>query len=731
MRRAARELRGARDRVREADEVALPSVSTSSGVRLAPDVAQPMEKLFGHSFANVRVHDDAAGDSVAKAHEARALTVGTDLFFRHGSFAPTTQFGAEVLAHELAHVVQQSDESVGAPASPESASEVDDRKVPNGAEQEADAAASAVSRGEHTTVASGSVLTGTPQAWPWSDDEPSTTNVASADTSILSSLGSMAGSAWDSTKGAASTVYDNYQKSTDFKPAAAGEGKNIDWSGKSPITLPQVWGAGIDWMENSTKENNKKAEESVAGIPVLEQAAKASSWLSNTTTSITGGVARGVGDIGFGMANAFFHPIDALSGVEGILEHNNTVPFLGTTLKALHGGYDIATGNEKGEYGSSWGELGNHLFNPIQSGKDDTAYNSNLLRGIVAPGTKDWDQAWGQVKENPADMLARAATNVAPIVLGAAEAGGGGPKAPVVEPAPPTLRTPYAPAGVPTPAPFEPNIPVVEPGGTPPPSSARPPSSLPPEPSVPSPFTKPSPGVLPPSFELPSFPPEIPLPWDGFPGFGEWEPTTQPFPKIGPDLPPSVRPPAPAPAPFDPLPNGPPTLDAPPSAPAPNSPARPISQLDPAFGPRPIEGEPLTQRSPQVPPDVPVPKSFNPDIPGPTSGDPFAREPISVDPNGPTTARPGSSRSDVPFLDRGDPVSIPEIFRGQRMPFPAPREPIPLPPSQRLSNPTPLLPERPLEGPVRPPSLGSGGPAPSSFPQLPSFPDIDWRNWLA
>jgi len=670
-----------------------------------------MERAFDHSFANVRVHDGGEGDRVAREHGALALTVGEDLFFRRDAFEPDTPFGARVLAHELAHVVQQSG---SLPVGDEGAESTTESR-----EHEAHAAADAVTRGESVHVASGSVAPGTPQRWPWYDDPGGGSGEASSGGGFLSGLGSLASGAWDATKSAARTVYEGYQTSTDFKPVAAGEGSKIDWSGNKPISLPAALGAGVDWYQQSTEEGNKKAVESVKGIPVLEQLAQASGFISNTAAGITGGVARGVGDIGFGVANAFFHPLDALSGAAGILEHNSPVPFLGTALKGVHGAYDIATGNEKGEYGSTWGELGNHLFNPLQQQKDDAKYNSGLMRGILAPGTKDWDEAWGKLQENPADMLSRAATNVLPIALGIGEAaageagvaGRGVPKGGIPEP-PPTLRTPYAPPGVPEPPPFNPEIPIVEPGPVP----SRPPS-LPPSsdvPSVPSPFTKPSPGVLPAPFELPSFPPESPLPWDNFPGFGEWEPITKPFPPVGPELPPSPRPVIPEPAPPSIDPRGPPTLDAPPSPP------RPISQLDPALGPRPIELDPLTQRSPQLPPGFKEPPPFNPEIPGPTSGDPFPREPISVDPNGPVTARPTSSRSDVPHLDRGDPFSIPERFRGQKMPFPAPREPIPLPPSQQVS-PRPQL---PLGGPLESPLSGSGGSG--SFPRVPSFPDFDF-----
>src|SRR6516225_6230788 len=189
---------------------------------------------------------------------------------------------------------------------------------------------------------------------------------------------------------------------------------------------------------------------SAEGIPVLEQLAQASAFVNTTQANITGGVVRGVGDLAGGLANAFFHPIDAAAGVEGILEHNTTIPFLSSTLKAAHGAYDIATDNKQGEYGTSWGDLASHVLDPRKQMEDDTKFDSNLTRGILAPGTKDWGEAYEKLKENPADMLARAGTNVLPMVMGLGEASAGegaadaasaAKGAAIVDP-PPTLRTP-------------------------------------------------------------------------------------------------------------------------------------------------------------------------------------------------------------------------------------------------------------------------------------------------
>lgn len=67
-----------------------------------------MEQRFDHDFAGVRVHADAAAEQSARDTNARAFTVGRDVVFGRGEFAPRTTRGYHLLAHELTHVVQQS-----------------------------------------------------------------------------------------------------------------------------------------------------------------------------------------------------------------------------------------------------------------------------------------------------------------------------------------------------------------------------------------------------------------------------------------------------------------------------------------------------------------------------------------------------------------------------------------------------------------------------------------------
>ena len=82
-------------------------VLNSSGRPLDASARAFMEPRFGHDFGGVRVHDDARAAESARAVNARAYTVGQHIAFDRGQYAPDTESGKHLLAHELAHTVQQ------------------------------------------------------------------------------------------------------------------------------------------------------------------------------------------------------------------------------------------------------------------------------------------------------------------------------------------------------------------------------------------------------------------------------------------------------------------------------------------------------------------------------------------------------------------------------------------------------------------------------------------------
>lgn len=78
-----------------------------AGTALPPTVLLEMEARFGESFADVRIHNDAQAHHSAADLEAKAYTYGADVAFGAGRYAPGSSEGKRLLAHELAHVVQQ------------------------------------------------------------------------------------------------------------------------------------------------------------------------------------------------------------------------------------------------------------------------------------------------------------------------------------------------------------------------------------------------------------------------------------------------------------------------------------------------------------------------------------------------------------------------------------------------------------------------------------------------
>lgn len=121
-------------------------VLRSSGQPLDVATRSFFEPSFAHDFSHVRVHTDAKAAESARAVNARAYTVGRDMVFAAGQYSATTGSGQRLLAHELAHVVQQS--AGTAAVQPNSISETHDP-----AEREAESAAQAISMGERPRIA--------------------------------------------------------------------------------------------------------------------------------------------------------------------------------------------------------------------------------------------------------------------------------------------------------------------------------------------------------------------------------------------------------------------------------------------------------------------------------------------------------------------------------------------------------------------------------------------------
>jgi hypothetical protein len=91
---------------------------------LEASVRATLEPAYGHDLSHVRIHDDSEAGAAAAALGATAYTVGSDLVFGNGVYAPESPSGMMVLAHELAHVVQR--DAFGARAGDIAVSQRDD-----------------------------------------------------------------------------------------------------------------------------------------------------------------------------------------------------------------------------------------------------------------------------------------------------------------------------------------------------------------------------------------------------------------------------------------------------------------------------------------------------------------------------------------------------------------------------------------------------------------------------
>ena len=124
---------------------AVQAASGSSGAPLPQESQQRFESSLATSLSGVRVHTGEASAQAADQLSAKAFTRGQDIHFGAGQYQPGSAAGQELLAHEVAHTVQQGSQA-GAQAKLEVSSPGD------ALEAEADVAASAMVRGAPAQV---------------------------------------------------------------------------------------------------------------------------------------------------------------------------------------------------------------------------------------------------------------------------------------------------------------------------------------------------------------------------------------------------------------------------------------------------------------------------------------------------------------------------------------------------------------------------------------------------
>ncbi|HEY1279281.1 MAG TPA: DUF4157 domain-containing protein [Acidimicrobiales bacterium] len=83
-------------------------LADSTGQPLDPGTRASLEPRFGYDFSQIRIHTDDRAAELTSLLAARAFTVGTDIAFAAGEYAPNTTVGQQLLVHELTHSVQQS-----------------------------------------------------------------------------------------------------------------------------------------------------------------------------------------------------------------------------------------------------------------------------------------------------------------------------------------------------------------------------------------------------------------------------------------------------------------------------------------------------------------------------------------------------------------------------------------------------------------------------------------------
>ena len=86
--------------------------STRGGGNAMPSNTKSfMETRFGADFSSVRIHSGAYASQLSNELNAQAFTVGNDIYFNDGKFSPHSPEGKHLLAHELAHTVQQGNKN--------------------------------------------------------------------------------------------------------------------------------------------------------------------------------------------------------------------------------------------------------------------------------------------------------------------------------------------------------------------------------------------------------------------------------------------------------------------------------------------------------------------------------------------------------------------------------------------------------------------------------------------
>lgn len=274
----------------EAPEAAASSAeiipSDSTGTALEMPTRALMESRFGQDFSRVRVHTDASANASAEALNANAFTTGRDIYFAAGKYAPATQEGQHLLAHELTHTVQQS-EGATPSSGVQTTGEVLIGAANDPLEHEADRTADAVTSG----VSSGTALSGaiTP-------DATSTVrgDLRSTFDQGLQRAGQWTGQLWDQTGGRVARGINQL--------AEVG----VDWvrtwlEGNVPWLMSLLRGDLVELLKERIAAG---LDGYVGGLMARIQREGLLGALAGTAEEIIGGLSGAVGNLGSNACNA-------------------------------------------------------------------------------------------------------------------------------------------------------------------------------------------------------------------------------------------------------------------------------------------------------------------------------------------------------------------------------------------------------------------------------------------
>ena len=90
------------------------NTSRGGGTGLDTGIQSRFSESLG-DLSDVRVHTDERADQLNRSVSARAFATGTDVYFARGEYNPGSASGDRLIAHELAHVVQQRGAASGGP----------------------------------------------------------------------------------------------------------------------------------------------------------------------------------------------------------------------------------------------------------------------------------------------------------------------------------------------------------------------------------------------------------------------------------------------------------------------------------------------------------------------------------------------------------------------------------------------------------------------------------------